>query len=219
MSVHTELMADRAGRFSAEECATLREHGFRAAAGYLGGYTPSPWKREGFTVAAEHLGGVLPIWVMHPDTQDTKAGHREGALAVRAMAALWPTHSHRPLVLDVEAGYFHGLTTARAIEAWRTVVAEYGFEPVLYSSASAIEAVTHHSEPACHPYAGWAGVWVAHWVAARIDHFLHLDHMDTRWRAYANRRAWQYAADVDCGGVVVDVSLCQLPLCPKPNAK
>ena len=219
MTSEQRLMVDRAGEFSAAEAEQLYDDGARAAAGYLGGYTLSPWSRDGFAVSVRQFGGVLPIWVMHPQTQTQRLGMQEGVETVKAMAELWRPHAGRLVCLDVESGYDHGRPTDRAVIAWRNVVRSHGYRGGLYGGRATIEMVTGLTITACDETGGWQMVWLADWPVHRLDPHLRLDEMPTRWVKMAGHRAWQYAGDVDLGGVVVDLSLVDCALNPMPLAK
>jgi hypothetical protein len=207
-------MADRASPFSEAELAELRRLGFTAVAGYLGGHTPSPWSADDFRRALHHVGPVLPIWVLSPFGMDSAAGRLAGEHTVAAMRTMWRPGRGRYVVLDVEIDYYRGAPTLQAVEAWRETVVAGGYRPVLYSGASVIEAVTGHEPKPHHITAGWAGVWLAHWIQTAYRPAPQLLHMDTRWHSLARRRAWQYAGDVHVAGLVIDPSVTDMALNP-----
>jgi hypothetical protein len=219
MASQQRFMADRAQEFTQAELSELYRLGVREAAGYIGGYAAALWSAEAFRLAATRLGGVLPIWVMHPGVSGQRAGTEMGAEVVRSMAKLWQTHRWHSVVIDCETDYYTGEETRQALIAAQRVIHEYGYHAVLYSTAGVIEDVTGREAPPCDPTSGWSGVWVASYVVARVDRYLHIDQMPTRWRAMPMRRAWQYAGNIDVSGIVIDASLCEIPGNSEPDVK
>jgi hypothetical protein len=221
---------DRAGAFTPTEAVNLKKMYTSPPLTFTGVYIGGPCNAGSWNLTQVQdiynatKWGFLPIYVGQQSavicpghTNLTAAqGTIDGKAALADLKAFqWNPGLHIPCALDLESGAYDS-DNAGAVayaNAWAAAVAAGGYDPYVYSSVNALNAIAAAGSAV-------VGAWPAHWFknSGLGTYMPNLDPANVpNLSAHWTLRGWQYNSGPATDGTLVDFDAANFTMAPAPG--